>query len=357
MHYCFMKEQTLPPKKEMYNALLNKDSSYVGIFWVGVKSTGIFCKPTCTARKPKEENVEYFSTVRDALYSGYRACKVCKPLNTNGSSPEWFENLIAKIDKDPTKRWRDYDLVKMNLNPNKVRRWFKKNYDITFHAYLRSKRLGYAIGRIKHGESITQTAFGHGFESLSGFIDAIKNLSGSSPGSVKDKTVIYVNRIETPLGPMVAGATDKGLCLLEFADRRMLETQLKRLIKWLNGFIVSGDNVFIKQISEQLEKYFGGGLKSFSVQLDLPGTEFQKAVWNELLKIPYGKTTTYESIAKQIKNPNAIRAVATANGDNRLGIIIPCHRVIGKDGKLHGYGGGLWRKRKLLEIENAATFS
>lgn len=346
-----MKEQTLPSKKEMYNALLNKDSSYAGIFWVAVKSTGIFCKPTCTARKPKEENVEYFSSVRDALYSGYRACKICKPLNPNGETPEWFNDLITKIDEDPTKRWRDYDLVKMNLNPNKVRRWFKRNFDITFHAYLRSKRLGHAIGRIKHGESVTQTAFGHGFESLSGFIYAVKNLSGTSPGSAKDKTVIYVNRIETPLGPMIAGATDKGLCLLEFADRRMLETQLKRLVKWLNGLIVAGENEFIGQVSEQLENYFAGKLKKFTVPLVIPGTDFQKSVWNELIKIPYGKTSTYEHIAEQIKNPKAVRAVGTANGDNRLGIIIPCHRVIGKDGKLHGYGGGLWRKKKLLRIE------
>jgi AraC family transcriptional regulator of adaptative response/methylated-DNA-[protein]-cysteine methyltransferase len=348
-----MKEQTLPPEKEMYTALIKKDSSYVGIFWVGVKSTGVFCKPTCTARKPKEENVEYFSSVRNAIYSGYRACKVCKPLNLKGDSPEWFVDLIAKIDEGPTKRWRDYDLVRMNLNPNKVRRWFKKNYDMTFHAHLRSKRLGHAIGRIKHGESVTKTAFGHGFESLSGFADAIKNLSGTSPGSAKDKTLIYINRIETPLGPMVSGATDNGLCLLEFADRRMLETQLKRLVKWLKGLIVAGENKFIQQVSRELKKYFSGDLKKFSVQLVLPGTEFQKSVWNELVKIPYGETSTYEKIAEQIKNPKSVRAVGTANGDNRLAIIIPCHRVIGKDGKLHGYGGGLWRKQKLLEIENA----
>lgn len=351
LHYCHMKTQTLPPQKEMYEALLRKDQGYVGIFWVGVKSTGIFCKPTCTARKPKEVNVEFFPSVRDALYSGYRACKVCRPMNANGSTPEWFDMLVGKIDEDPTKRWKDTDLLELNLNPNKVRRWFKKNYDMTFHAYLRSKRLGHAIGRIKQGESVTQTAFGHGFESLSGFIDAVKNLAGSSPGEMKDKTIIHVNRIETPLGPMLAGATDNGLCLLEFADRRMLETQLKRIVNWLNGLIVTGDNKFIKQVSEEIEKYFSGKLRKFSVPLVLPGTEFQKSVWKELTKIPFAETTSYQSIAERIGKPKAVRAVATANGDNRLAIIIPCHRVIGKDDKLHGYGGGLWRKKKLLEIE------
>lgn len=346
-----MKKLSLPTNREMYRALVNRDEAYHGIFWVGVKTTGIFCKPTCSARKPKIENVEFFPGIKDALFAGYRPCKLCKPLNKNGNQPEWLERLISKIDSDSTRRWKDFDLVIENLHPNKVRRWFKKNYDMTFHAYIRARRLGEAMGRIKLGESVTKTAFEYGFESLSGFNDAVKNLSGSSPIKTKDKKLIYVNRIETPLGQMIAGAVDEGLCLLEFVERRMLETQLKRIIKWFDGVLVPGEHEFIQQVSRELDKYFSSVLKSFTVPLTFPATEFQKSVWEELIKIPYGTTTSYQEIAERISNPKSIRAVATANGDNRLAIIIPCHRVIGKDGKLHGYGGGLWRKKWLLEHE------
>jgi AraC family transcriptional regulator of adaptative response/methylated-DNA-[protein]-cysteine methyltransferase len=346
-----MKNTILPPEQTMYDALIKKDASYEGIFIVAVKTTGIFCRPTCTARKPKPENVEYFPSTKDALFAGYRACKVCNPIEPDGQAPDWIKQLLNQIESEPDKRWKDYDLLKMDLDPNRVRRWFKKNHDMTFHAYLRSVRLGKAIGNFKRGENITRTAYTYGYESVSGFNDAIKNLVGAPPSKSKEQQTVVVNRILTPLGPMIAGATERGLCLLEFADRRMLETQFKRLIKLLNCHIIVGDNQYLQHVEKEAQEYFSGELKEFTVKIDLPGTEFQRKVWNELMKIPYSQTTSYEKIAEQVGNIKAVRAVATANGDNRLAIIIPCHRVIGKDGKLHGYGGGLWRKKWMLEHE------
>jgi AraC family transcriptional regulator of adaptative response/methylated-DNA-[protein]-cysteine methyltransferase len=150
---------------------------------------------------------------------------------------------------------------------------------------------------------------------------------------------------------MVAGATDKGLCLLEFTDRRMLETQMKRLRKLLDCVIAPGSNPHIAQLDDELKRYFAGTLKEFTVPLVVPGTEFQRAVWDSLRRVPYGKTSTYQALARDIGRPGAQRAVGKANGDNRLAIIIPCHRIVRSDGQLWGYGGGMWRKRFLIDHE------
>ncbi len=350
-----MNRKDLPSEKTMYNALLNKDSSYEGIFIAGIKSTGIFCRPTCSARKPKPTNVEFFKNAKGALHSGYRPCLKCKPLEEKGATPEWISRLLDEVNQHPQIRWKDYTIRKMGLDPNRVRRWFKKNHGVTFHEYVRAIRLGLAIGNIKNGDNMTNVAYGHGFESLSGFREAISKIIGASPLKSKDATIIKIERISTPLGQMIAGATDEGLCLLEFVDRKMLETQLKRLITIFKGVLIPGTNMYIKQAAAELEQYFDGKRQSFNIPLAIRGTEFQKRTWNELLKIKYGETISYDELAVRIDNSTAARAVANANGNNRLAIIIPCHRVIGKDGKLRGYGGGIWRKKFLIEHETSMT--
>ncbi len=341
----------LPARQEMYQALLNKDASYEGIFVAAIKTTGIFCRSICTARKPKQENVEYFSTCSEALSFGFRPCKICKPLVPLGETPDWITQLLAEVAQSDNIRFKDYQLRERGVEPARLRRWFKKHHGMTFQAYLRAQRLNQAIGRIKHEESVTQIAFDSGYESLSGFGDAFKKLTGVSPILSKSQTLVTITRVLTPLGPMVAGATDKGVCLLEFFDRRMLETQLKRLTKLLNANFVPGEHLLFSVLNQQLSDYFSGKLKVFNIPLDLPGTEFQKNVWQVLSQIPYGTTRSYQKQAECINNPKAVRAVAKANGDNRISIIIPCHRVIGKNGALTGYGGGLWRKQRLLELE------
>ncbi len=158
--------------------------------------------------------------------------------------------------------------------------------------------------------------------------------------------------LETPLGIMIACATDKGLCMLEFSDRRALLTEYKEIEKYFKTSIKDGTNEIIENIEIELKKYFSGELKDFSVPLDAPGSEFQKRVWNQLLKIPYGETRSYKAQSIAINSPDSVRAVANANGKNRISIVIPCHRVIGEDGSLTGYGGGLHRKQWLLNHES-----
>ena len=344
-------KKELPSKEIMYNALLRKDASFDGVFFVAVKTTGVFCRPVCTARKPKMDNVEFFSTVNDAVSKGYRACKICNPLNVNSGIPIWMKELLIKIQAAPNERWKDSDLRKLGLEPNRVRRWFKKNYNITFLSYLRSIRLGTAINQLGNGDKIMETAYTTGFESLSGFNDALKGLTGKSPLRSKDMKVFAIDKILTPLGYMIAGAIDDKLCMLEFEDRRMLNTQIKRITKTHKAVPIFQKHELFREVENQINLYFDGRLKEFSLPLAVTGTEFQKNVWNELLKIPYGKTICYEELAERIGNPPAVRAVASANGYNSIGIIIPCHRVIGKDGNLRGYGGKVWRKKRLLELE------
>jgi AraC family transcriptional regulator of adaptative response/methylated-DNA-[protein]-cysteine methyltransferase len=150
---------------------------------------------------------------------------------------------------------------------------------------------------------------------------------------------------------MFAGATEQGICLLEFTDRRMLETELKSLAKLLNANILQGSNKHLELLKQQLDEYFEGKRKDFTVPLFTPGTEFQQSVWKILQTIPYATTRSYKKQAELLQRPKAVRAVANANGMNRISIIIPCHRVIGEDGSLTGYGGGLWRKKWLLDLE------
>jgi AraC family transcriptional regulator of adaptative response/methylated-DNA-[protein]-cysteine methyltransferase len=346
-----MNAPNLPSSDEMYQAVQNRDSTYDGVFFVAVRTTGIFCRPGCPARKPLKDNVEFFRTVRDALSSGYRPCKRCRPLELNGRAPDWLEGLLAEVERDPSRRWTDADLRALSIDPVRVRRWFRANHGMTFHAYQRARRLGLALGQIQNGADVTGTAFEHGFESLSGFRGAFERLFGATPGRSRDSTRVVVTRLLTPLGPMVAGATDEGVCLLEFTDRRMFETQIKRLQKLLDCVMAPGSNDHITRLGDELKRYFEGSLEAFTVPLITPGTEFQRAVWDQLRRIPYGKTTSYERMAREIGRPGAQRAVGRANGDNRIAIVLPCHRVVRSDGSLCGYGGGLWRKRYLLEHE------
>ncbi len=336
----------------MYKAIVEKDTSFEGVFFTAVKTTGIFCRPSCTARKPKLENVEFLKTSKECILKGYRACKVCNPLKTINQTPIEFQKIIDELSENPTLKFKDYDLKQKGIEPSQIRRWFLKNHGITFHAYQRMFRINFAFKKIKDGETVTSTAFDSGFESLSGFNDSFKSIFGVSPTKSKSQKIITIKRIETKLGTMYCCATDEGICLLEFTDRKMLETELKNLAKTLNATILQGNNEHFEALENQLSEYFEGKRKTFSVPLVTPGSDFQNIVWSQLQTIEYGKTRSYKEQATSINKTESVRAVANANGMNRISILIPCHRVIGSDGKLTGYGGGIWRKKWLLEFEN-----
>ena len=338
-------------RERFHAALLRRDPTYTGTFFVGVKTTGIFCVPTCGARKPKLENTEYFTDLKDALRYGYRPCKLCRPTESARRPPAGVGRALAMARDDPQRKLGDSELRNAGISPDTVRRWFKRSYSMTFQAYQRMVRINTAMEELKNMKSVTDAAFDSGYESLSGFSYAFKKLTGTVPGKGKEKAALLIERIVTPLGPMFAGATENGVCLLEFTDRRMLETEIGDLQRRLGAAVLVGWNEHSRQLERELGEYFQGTRTAFSVRLDTPGTDFQRMAWSALQEIPYGKTVSYQAQATAIGRPTAVRAVASANGHNRVAIVIPCHRVIGSDCSLTGYAGGLERKRWLLDHE------
>ncbi len=336
---------------EYYKALLERDSKYVGIFYVGVTTTSVFCIATCRARKPLRKNVKFYTSFEEALKNGYRPCKICKPTENAEEAPPQIREAIQLVKDNPKEKISDDVLRQKEISPDLVRRWFKKNYNITFHAYQRMYRINNAYKELKDGKKTTATAYDLGYESLSGFAYTYKKLIGKSPSKSANQSVILINRMTTPLGPMFICATDKGICLLEFTDRKMLETEFRDLQKLLKAEILTGENKHIKQAKKEIDEYFKGERKIFEVPLDTPGTDFQNEVWTSLQQIPFGETSSYQVEAEKLNKPKAARAFARANGANRLSIIVPCHRIIGKDGNLTGYGGGIERKKWLLDFE------
>jgi AraC family transcriptional regulator of adaptative response/methylated-DNA-[protein]-cysteine methyltransferase len=334
----------------MEQARHDRDASYDGVFWVGVKTTGIFCKPSCPAKSPLARNVQYYDSVKAAMFAGFRPCKRCRPLEVAGENPEWVERLIARLRTEPEQRIRDQDLRAMKIEPARARRYFQQHYGMTFHAFARGWRLRGAFQLLKKGAQLDQVALGHGYESHSGFRDAFSRLVGTPPGKSRSSDVVTVSWIESPLGPLVCAATDTGICLLEFSDRRKLETQFETL-RHRFGAILPGNHPLLDQLRVELAEYFAGQRREFTLPLTYPGSPFQVKVWNALREIGYGETRSYEQMAWSVGIPKASRAVGHANGQNRIAIVIPCHRVVNKDGKLGGYGGGLWRKQLLLNLE------
>jgi AraC family transcriptional regulator of adaptative response/methylated-DNA-[protein]-cysteine methyltransferase len=343
--------KTLPSLEEMHRAIERRDASYDGIFFIAVRTTKIFCRPSCPSRPTLMKNREFYATPREAIFSGYRPCKRCRPMDTNGRPPEWVETLLKEVEANPAARITEGALRARNVDPARLRRFFLKNYGMTFNAYCRGRRMSKAIEQIRGGVGLDEVALGNGYDSHSGFREAFARTFGKSPGRSRDADCIVTSWLESPLGPLVIGATDVGICLLEFSDRLMLETQFTTLRNRFRCAVVPGKHQYLEQLEEELTRYFAGSLTKFHVPLVYPGTPFQEKVWANLLQIPYGETCSYEDLAHAVGSPLAHRAVGTANGKNRIAIVIPCHRVVNKGGKLGGYGGGLWRKQYLLDLE------
>ncbi len=293
----------LPKQTEMERAWRERDGSYDGAFFLAVRSTGIFCRPSCPARKPLAENVSYYASAREALFAGFRPCRRCRPLAVDGAPPDWAALLLAKIDKDPSRRLHDQDLRTLGIEPARARRHFLKTYGMTFHAYCRARRLGGALQQIQRGATLDEVALGTGFESHSGFREAFTRTFGKPPGASRDSDCVLVSWVESPMGPLISGATRDGVCLLEFTDRRMLETQFETLRRRLRCAIVPGFNAHLENLTSQLAEYFAGKRQRFELPLVCPGSPFERSVWDALVQIPYGQTRTYRDLARQLGKP------------------------------------------------------
>ncbi len=341
----------LPNPDTLYDALLARDPSYEGRAFVGVRSTGIFCRLTCPARKPLRKNCTFFETIAAASEAGYRPCKRCKPLDANGALDPMVSSLLKALDDNPGYRWREADLVALGLELSTVRRSFKRLFGKSFLELARQRRLAEGFTVLADNRKVIDAQLEAGFESPSAFRAAFAKLLGIAPGHLRAKARLQAAWIETEIGPMVTICDNNAVYLLEFADRKALATELKTLSRDAKGDIGIGRTDVTDQVEAALQDYFSGATGCFDLPIAPGGTDFQRRVWSALQDIPAGQTRSYAELARDIGQPTATRAVARANGANRLAIIIPCHRVIGADGSLTGYGGGIWRKEKLIAIE------
>jgi AraC family transcriptional regulator of adaptative response/methylated-DNA-[protein]-cysteine methyltransferase len=266
-----------------------------------------------------------------------------------------MQALESELACDGSERLTDADLARRGLEPKTVRRAFFARYRMTFHAWQRAQGLARARERLEGGESVLAAGLDGGYASTSGFRSAFSQLFGAPPSRGRAASVCRARLLPSPLGALIAVASERGICLVEFADHAHLERQTRDLARRRASALVPGSNRHLEQLALELREYFAGRRLVFEVELDVAGAPFQLAVWEALRAIPAGQTRSYAELAAALGRPGAQRAVARANASNHLAILIPCHRVIGSDGRLVGYGGGLWRKRRLLELEAAAV--
>ena len=341
----------LPDHATLYRALLARDEGYEGRAFVCVATTGIFCRLTCPARKPLPENCTFHATIGACIEAGFRPCKRCHPLQPAANADPVIGALLRALDDRPAYRFGEEDIARMGYDLSTVRRAFKRHFGMTFLEMARQRRLREGFETLYDGGKVIEAQQVAGFESASAFRAAFARLLGCAPGDIAGRGALLADWIATPLGDMIAISSGSHLHLLEFVERRALPTEIARLRQRAKGDLGIGGSAPTEQIRAELADFFAGRSADFRTPLTLDGSAFTRAVWAELRQIPPGATVSYSEIARRVGQPSAIRAVARANGANQLALVIPCHRVIGADGALTGYGGGLWRKQRLLEIE------
>ena len=341
----------LPDHETLYSHLVRRDPELDGVIYVGVKTTGIFCRPVCPARTPLSKNITFYGSPDEALLAGFRACKRCRPLDDPNAPGLLIEKLMRLVEDDPSRKWSEDDLKDMGIEPATARRHFQRRFDMSFSQYARARRLGHAFKTIRNGEAVIAAQLDAGFESGSGFREAFSRTFGNAPNNSRAAKAFAMDWIDTPLGPMLAIADETHLHMLEFTERKKLDAHVERYRRQFNATVLPGDTTALQLIRREVLDYFAGRSLDFKSAIAEAGTAFQNEVWGELRRVPPGVTRSYREMAERIGRPTAVRAVANANRQNRCAIILPCHRVIGADGALTGYAGGLWRKQWLLDHE------
>ena len=336
---------------EAWAAFERRDRTWDGRVFGGVKTTGIYCRPSCPARRPKRENVEFFATAAAAAAAGYRSCLRCLPdeVNREEVALEKAFRLLAAAEEAPS---LEAVAAAVGYSPHHFHRLFKRATGVTPAAYARSLRAKRAQAALASEGRITDAIYDAGYSGPGRFYaDAGKRL-GMTPSAWRDGgrgAVIRWATAQTDLGTMLVAATEKGICRLSFDED---ESVLRR--RFPKAEIAHG-GAEMAELVERTVAAVNAPEKPHDLPLDVHGTAFQEAVWRALTRIPPGETRTYAQIAAAVGRPAAVRAAGTANGDNAVAVLIPCHRVIRTDGTLGGYAYGLERKAALLEREKAGS--
>jgi AraC family transcriptional regulator of adaptative response/methylated-DNA-[protein]-cysteine methyltransferase len=328
-------------------AFMRRDRSWDGRVIGAVHTTGIYCKPSCPAKRPKRENVTFYATAEEARSAGYRACLRCKP-DEVGRDREAVARAVGFIEAAEEAPTLDAIANAVGYAPHHFQRIFKRDLGVSPAEYARALRSRRTEAALRDNGRVTDAIYDAGYSAPSGFYNDAKERLGMTPSAWRDggrgETIRWTT-FDSPLGEMLIAATSKGICRLTFDDS---EHSLRRLFP--KASIVKDDGG-LKALIEGALTAIERPAAAPHLPIDVAGTAFQEAVWRELRKIPLGETRSYAEIAAAIGAPKAVRAVGSANGDNHVCVLIPCHRVIRSDGTLGGYGGGLDRKRKLLEVE------
>ncbi|APG63027.1 bifunctional transcriptional activator/DNA repair enzyme protein Ada [Sphingorhabdus lutea] len=330
-----------------WNAMLKRDRAFDGKFVTGVMSTGIYCRPSCAARHPARKNVTFFVNGQAAQKFGLRACKRCLPDDVARDEAAIIKAL-KYIDAENNIRLEDI-AQKVGYAPHHFQRLFKKFMGVSPAAYARALKSGRAMEHLQNAQKISEAIYDAGYESASRFYDAMKGRLGMAPNIWKnggEGTEIYWANVQTSLGNMLVAASAKGVCRLSFNEG---EEELRAYFP--KAMLSNGGDAFHSLLQNVIKKVEQPKI-NIDIPLDVKGTAFQEAVWQELQKIPLGETRSYAEIAAAIGRPNAVRATGSANGANNVAVLIPCHRVVRSDGSLGGYAYGLQIKQKLLDKES-----
>ena len=343
--------KTIATDEDAWAAFERRDRSWDGRVIGAVTTTGIYCKPSCPARRPKRENVIFYPDAASAVAAGYRPCLRCRP-DEVGRDEEAVARAVELLDSAEEAPTLDALAVAVGYAPHHFQRLFTKRVGVSPAAYWRGLRARRAERHLQGSERVTDVIYDAGYSAPSRFYADAKKRLGMTPSAWRDggrgETIRWTT-VDSILGNLLVAATGKGICRLTFDDS---EASLRRLFP--NATIIRDDGAMANLVEGALAA-IERPAQAPQLPIDVAGTAFQEAVWRELRRIPAGETRSYAEIAAAIGQPKAVRAVGTANGDNHVAVLIPCHRVIRSDGSLGGYAGGLDRKRKLLEAEGAVS--
>lgn len=341
---------------EMWKAVKECDASCDGKFFYGVKTTGIYCRPSCKSKLPNRENVVFFKTRREAENEGFRPCKRCRPdLVQYDPAADLSERTKKLLDSYFSDRMKlESDMREMGVSRKHLTEIFKQQYDITPSEYLTQVRIAAARSLLQDGYSVTDAAGMAGYENLSEFYDYFRRQTGMTPARYRQIFADNISRsvMETPIGSLrIIASQDAVLCVEQ--EKKESSDAGAQVVDIPADRIITGDpsGELVKDCKAQLNEYFAGKRRKFDLPVNPEGTDFQKNVWEHLTDIPYGQTRTYGELAAITGNKKASRAIGMANHINPILILIPCHRVIGADGSLTGYAAGIEAKKYLLTME------
>jgi AraC family transcriptional regulator of adaptative response/methylated-DNA-[protein]-cysteine methyltransferase len=340
---------------ERWQAVVGRDPAHDGKFVFAVSSTGVYCRPSCAARRPRRENVKFFSKPEEAERAGYRACLRCRPKALGSAQSALVKSVCRYIERHLDESVTLAQLGReFQQSPFHLQRTFKAALGITPRAYADSCRMDALKQNLRAGHSVTRSLYDAGYGSSSRLYERTASQMGMTPDKYRRGAVSAVIRYtctDSPLGRMLVAATDKGICAIQFADSdEELESGLRHEFPFA---IRRRDAAGLRDWEQNLMRQMRGHKLSSTLPLDIQATAFQRKVWTYLQSIPFGATRSYSEVAKAIRRPTATRAVARACATNRIAVAIPCHRVVREDGGMGGYRWGVERKQALLEMERA----